>query len=200
MWRAMFGLAVALLITALHSATAQDGTVVMIDAGHGGGDAGVQHEGINEKDYALRASFAFAEEFAIRGYDVVLTRTGDTAIGYDERRAIAEEAHAALFVSLHINGSRDDPSRHGTVIFVNEGDAKVAAIASAVKTALEEAGGSVVIEGRPWEFLASPTVPTIMIEMGYMTHPVERRLVLSSSYHHQMAATIADAVEEHLAR
>jgi N-acetylmuramoyl-L-alanine amidase len=200
MWRFMFGLAIALLVTALHSATAQDRVVVMIDAGHGGRDAGVQYQGINEKDYALRASFAFAEEFAIRGYDVVLTRTGDTAIGYDDRRAIAEAANAALFISLHINGSEEDPSQHGTVIFANVEDPKVAAIASAVETALEEAGGSVEVEGRPWDFLKSPTASTIMIEMGYMTHPVERRLVLSSSYHHQMAATIADAVAGYLAR
>ena len=46
------------------------------------------------------------------------------------------------------------------------------------------------VEGRSWAFLRSPTVPSLMIEAGFLTHPVERRLLVSSSYYRELASHI----------
>ena len=90
--RLIIGLLALLLSLAFHAASAQQRPVVTIDAGHGGDVAGVVIGDIVEKDVVLRAAFAFAEEFAARGYDVNVTRGGDQTIGFQERTDMAEAA------------------------------------------------------------------------------------------------------------
>ncbi len=180
-----------LLAPAIEPAFAQDRPLVMIDPGHGGEEAGVVADGLVEKDLVLRAAFVLAEQFVEKGYDVRLTRTGDYAVGIPERRAQAEAASAALFISLHMNRDRD-PERlnHGIEIYANLDDPAAAAAAQHMAEALRRLDTPVVVEARPWEFLRSPTVPMLMIEAGFLTHPVERRMLVSSSYHRELAAHI----------
>lgn len=181
-----------LLILALAPAlSAQDRAIVMLDAGHGGDQAGVTAGDVLEKDMVLRASFVLAEEFVSRGYDVRLIRTGDYGVDINERRAMAERAEAAIMISLHFNGG-DDPTAHGIEIYANLDDANAARAARSIGAALAATGGPVVVEARPWGFLASPTVATVMIEAGFLTHPVERRLILSRAHHRDLARMIAD--------
>ncbi len=185
-------LVVAVLLPA--RSAAQQRPVVTIDAGHGGPEAGVQHEGLVEKDLVLRIALTVGAEFVERGWDVHFTRTGDWAVAWDDRRRSAEEAGASLLLMLHINGE-DDRSLHGAEIYANVDDPGSAGAAASVAAALRDMGSAVVEEGRPWEFLRSPTVPTVMIELAYMTHPVERRLLLSEGFHHELGAALADAAE-----
>ena len=58
--------------------------------------------------------------------------------------------------------------------------------------ALRKLDTLVVVEARPWDFIKSPTVPTLVIEAGFLTHPVERRLLLSATYHRALAAGMVD--------
>ena len=177
------------LVLAVAPVFAQNRSLVMIDPGHGGEEAGVQTEALVEKDLVLRAAFVLAEAFVAHGFDVRLTRTGDYAVSIAERRAQAEAASAALFISLHMNRD-DDPHKHGIEIYANLDDAAVAAKAQAMAEALRRLDTPVVVESRPWAFLRSPTVPSLMIEVGFLTQPVERRLLVSSSYHRALAAHI----------
>lgn len=190
--RARTFLCALLVLGSAGAVGAQERPIVMIDPGHGGEQAGVRAGEVLEKDVALRAAFALGEAFVIRGYDVRLTRSGDYAVENADRRASAEAARAAMMISLHFNGNADE-SRHGIEIYGNLDDARVADLAGLLATALRGDGTPVVVESRGAEFLASPTVPTVMIEAGFLTHPVEHRLVTSSAYHHELAATIAAA-------
>ncbi len=193
--RLIIGLLALLLSLAFHAASAQQRPVVTIDAGHGGEQAGVVIGDIIEKDVVLRAAFAFAEEFAARGYDVHLTRTGDETIGFQERTDMAEAAGSFLMISLHTNRS-DADSVHGMVIFTDLENTRTTDVASAVADAVRETGSRVTVVGRDAGFLKSETVAVLMMEMGYLSHPVERRLVLSSDYHHELGAKIAEAMKE----
>ena len=188
-----------LLSLAFHAASAQQRPVVTIDAGHGGETAGVVIDDIIEKDVVLRAAFAFAEEFALRGFDVNVTRTGDQTIGFQERTDMAEAAGSFMMISLHTNLSEAD-SVHGMVIFADLENRRTARVATAVAEAVRETGSRVTIVGRDAGFLKSETVAVLMMEMGYLSHPVERRLVLSSDYHHELGAKIADALKKVLPR
>ena len=184
----------AAFIVSASTSMAQDRRIIMIDPGHGGDQAGVATDVVLEKDVALRAGFALGAELVRRGYDVRLTRTGDYAVSFPDRRVIAEEAGAALMISLHFNGD-DDTSLYGIEIYGNLDDAAVTRFATSVAGALRESGSPVTVEGRPWDFLKSPTVPTLMIEAGFMTHPVERRMIMSAAYHHDLATRLADGIQ-----
>ena len=80
---------------------------VVIDAGHGGDDAGVvAANGTKEKDLTLAVARRLKTAMESRlGVRVLLTRDEDRNVPVDERTATANHNKADLFVSLHANGS-----------------------------------------------------------------------------------------------
>lgn len=80
---------------------------VMLDPGHGGKDPGaVGPTGLKEKDVVLSIGRMVRERLARDGaYDVRMTRDTDVFIPLEERTAMANQARADIFVSLHINAS-----------------------------------------------------------------------------------------------
>lgn len=176
---------------------AQDRPIVMIDPGHGGADAGVVEGDLLEKDLVLRIAFAMGAELVKNGYDVRLTRSGDHAVSWEDRRTLAEEAGARLLVMLHLNAN-EDPTRHGAEVYADLEIPASARAAAAVAEALREAGSEVVVEPRPWPFLQSPSVPTVMVELAFLTHPVERRLIESEAFHRELASAVVRAARTFL--
>ena len=79
---------------------------IVIDPGHGGHDPGAQVKGLNEAelvlDIALRLEKLLLQE---PGVEVVLTRRTNRYITLEERTAIANNASADLFLSVHANAS-----------------------------------------------------------------------------------------------
>jgi N-acetylmuramoyl-L-alanine amidase len=94
---------------AVRAATPRHWTVV-VDAGHGGPDAGMHGPiggsfTINEKDITLGVSKRLSRELEARGVDVVMTRTTDTLIALSDRGRIANERQGSLFISIHVNAA-----------------------------------------------------------------------------------------------
>ncbi|HZH27764.1 MAG TPA: N-acetylmuramoyl-L-alanine amidase [Azospirillaceae bacterium] len=87
--------------------------LVVIDPGHGGRDPGaVGIRGTREKDVVLDIARAIAT--ALEGHPGVavrLTRTGDEFLALDERREIASELGATLFVSIHADSAPSKEAR-----------------------------------------------------------------------------------------
>jgi N-acetylmuramoyl-L-alanine amidase len=76
--------------------------VVVIDAGHGGKDAGASGANGFEKDINLAAALSLADQLGKSGrYKVVLTRSTDVFIPLEDRVRVAQRAGADLFISLH---------------------------------------------------------------------------------------------------
>jgi N-acetylmuramoyl-L-alanine amidase len=84
--------------------------LVVVDAGHGGVDPGMKGPlyggpAVVEKDVTLNVAKRVGAALNRRGIDVKYTRTTDTLIALDDRGRIANEAHADLFVSIHVNAA-----------------------------------------------------------------------------------------------
>lgn len=77
--------------------------VIVIDPGHGGIDPGaIAVTGTHEKEITLQTARALRAALEATGrYRVVMTRDADVFVGLRDRVAIAREARADLFVSLH---------------------------------------------------------------------------------------------------
>lgn len=174
---------------------AQEMPLVYVDPGHGGEQPGVVADGLEEEDFVLRWGFVLAEAFASAGYETRMSRTGDVGPSFQERIDRATTEGADLFLSLHINGD-DDPDMWGTEIFLAEELNSTAEAAAAVAAALEATGTKVTLIGQPWEVLKTTAFPTLMIELGHLTHPVERRLVTSPAYWDQVSAALVAAADE----
>ncbi len=82
---------------------------VMIDPGHGGRDPGATGPtGLRETDVVLAIGRRVREKLERRGgFDVRMTRDDDVFIPLENRTLLANEAGAGIFVSLHINASRN---------------------------------------------------------------------------------------------
>jgi N-acetylmuramoyl-L-alanine amidase len=68
-------------------------------------------------DVALRLSKIIKQR--LPGAEVVLTRSDDSFIPLEERTAIANEAHADLFISIHANSSQDHVARGMETYYLN---------------------------------------------------------------------------------
>lgn len=80
--------------------------VVVIDAGHGGEDAGARGgAGLVEKKLVLDVSKRLAMRLRSRGLTVILTRDSDEFVPLEARTSIANDARGDLFISIHANSS-----------------------------------------------------------------------------------------------
>lgn len=80
---------------------------VIIDAGHGGKDAGARGSHSFEKNVTLSIALKLkaAMDTAITDVKSILTRADDTFIPLNQRSAIANQNHGNLFISIHCNSS-----------------------------------------------------------------------------------------------
>jgi N-acetylmuramoyl-L-alanine amidase len=95
---------------------------IVIDAGHGGHDTGtIGPHGLMEKDLCLDVALRLGAliEQKLPGADVIYTRKDDTFIPLEERTAIANEAKADLFISIHANSSHDPAARGIETYYLN---------------------------------------------------------------------------------
>lgn len=99
---------VLLLITLLCFVTAADGAkkfTLVIDAGHGGHDAGAVGAVSKEKNLTLKYALAFGKmvEQNCPDVNVIYTRKTDKFVELYRRAEIANKNKADLFISIHIN-------------------------------------------------------------------------------------------------
>jgi N-acetylmuramoyl-L-alanine amidase len=109
---------------------------IVIDPGHGGHDTGtVGPHGLMEKDVCLDVALRLGHiiEEKLPGAQVIYTRKDDTFIPLEQRTAIANEAKADLFISVHANSSRDRYARGVETYYLN-----FAASPEAMETATRE--------------------------------------------------------------
>jgi N-acetylmuramoyl-L-alanine amidase len=80
---------------------------IVIDPGHGGKEVGaIGPGGLMEKDVNLIVAKKLAASIAAKtGARVVLTRDEDALVSLDQRTGIANQYHADLFLSVHMNAA-----------------------------------------------------------------------------------------------
>ena len=97
---------------------------IVIDPGHGGHDTGTIGPGphaLMEKDVCLDVALRLGKLIhkKLPGAEVVYTRTTDVFVPLEERTAIANQAKADLFISIHANASRDKYARGIETYYLN---------------------------------------------------------------------------------
>jgi N-acetylmuramoyl-L-alanine amidase len=95
---------------------------IVIDPGHGGHDTGtIGPHGLMEKDLCLDIALRLGRmiEEKLPNAQVVYTRKDDTFIPLEDRTAIANNAKADLFISIHANSSHDHAARGIETYYLN---------------------------------------------------------------------------------
>jgi N-acetylmuramoyl-L-alanine amidase len=192
---------------------------ICLDPGHGGKDPGNRAGSNEEKKYTLLLAQEAAAQLKAAGFKVYLTRNNDSFVDLSSRPEIAHKRGVDLFVSLHFNSTEDGRSEvKGTEIFCctpagatstnarGEGDTRwVVGNRNDEKNMLlayqmqKSYGRNLSVEDRGvkrarFQVLREATMPAILIEGGFMSHPSEGRKIYDAAYRKQMAKAIVDGI------
>ncbi len=76
---------------------------IIVDAGHGGKDAGAVGKKTNEKSITLKVAKELKKTLTKAGYKAKLTRSNDKFLTLNQRSTLANKWQGDLFLSLHCN-------------------------------------------------------------------------------------------------
>ena len=181
---------------------------VVIDPAHGGHDTGSVTPYAREADVALAVAAKLGAELQKRGYEVCYTQEQNQYQSSQARVDKANAAPAAVFISLHLNSGRSDMEGAQTYTLApcDKGDKTLpghefsrssTALALALQSSMVEKAGTVDGGCRRAHFslLNSVRCPSVMVEMGYATHPEEGTRLSTEEYQIKLAAALADGVD-----
>ena len=116
---ALLSLCLTLVVALPFSAFAEKQFTLVIDAGHGGKDAGAVGKKAKEKTINLNVALAFGKLVKEKCPEVkvIYTRSTDKFVSLKERAAIANRNNADLFVSIHTNAVPKGKKVYGTETF-----------------------------------------------------------------------------------
>lgn len=187
---------------------------VVLDPGHGGDELGaIGPTGLEEKQVNLDVAQAAARLLRDRGFEVVLTRTGDLRMTLATRAAIANQLDAGVFISVHHNAEPDGPSdRPGSETYyqIASGDSKRLAglLWDELVGALEpydvawsadtDAGAKYRLAGSGGDYYGvlrrTAGIPAVLSEALFVSQPPEEALLRRPEVVEAEAGAIADAV------
>lgn len=114
---------------------------IVIDPGHGGHDTGtIGPTGLEEKNLSLDIALRLGKLIHrhLPGAEVIYTRKTDKFVPLEERTAIANKAHADLFISVHANSSSDHHVRGVETYYLNLTGSSAALEVAARENALSD--------------------------------------------------------------
>jgi N-acetylmuramoyl-L-alanine amidase len=198
---------------------------VVLDPGHGGYDKGQMSRYGAEKDFALDVVRKLRPILQAKGFRVVMTREGDYFVPLEVRAKIANSAPNSIFVSVHFNGSGDDPNATGFEIFSFTPRGAPSTSDSAISSkAYNMQPGSTVdaqstalsaciyhsllghipeydrgIKRARFAVLRLTKVPAVLIEGGFLTERGESKLISNKDWREKLAGAIGIGIENYQA-
>jgi N-acetylmuramoyl-L-alanine amidase len=195
---------------------------VVLDAGHGGHDSGAKGSKGIEKEAALDVVLRAKRLLEQSGYTVHLTRSRDVFVPLEERAAFANKFPNAIFISVHFNKSltggasgietfalaprgvpsMDEENFSYSDLKQHRGharDPENIALATAVHSSmlrhmrLFDRG----IKRARFVVIRDVAIPGVLLEGGFMNHPVDGRMIASSQYRDAFARAILEGVSRY---
>lgn len=168
-------------------------TTVIIDAGHGGRDPGAVSHGQTEKVLALDTAKRLQRQLGGK-VRTILMRDGDSFVDLDDRVARASGKNGAILVSLHYNSSRSNIRGPETYYWRVDSHGIATRIQRNMEAVSPVESGNRGKVRRRLRLTRNPNIPSVLVEIGYLSNPSEAKLCADPSYRERMAKTIARAI------
>jgi len=171
-------------------------TVVVIDAGHGGFDrGGIPRQLVPEKTMNLDVAQRLKAVLTAYGYRVVMTRDSDVFVPLGTRVAIANSYRDAIFVCIHFNAA---PRRSASGIETYFYSSQSLPLASAIHYYVADGAPSSNrgVRRRGFYVLRRTTIPSVLVECGFLTNAAEANYAQSADYRQKLAEEIGRGVRE----
>lgn len=190
--------------------------VVIIDAGHGGFDGGaVASDGTVEKDINLNIAMVLRRFVEQSGFNVIMTRTSDSATDDVETKAIAVRKKSdlknrlelmrdypdAIFVSIHLNKFTTSAAS-GAQVFYSKTDSRSKTLGECIQKSvvglLQPENTRVIKQGTDSTYLLkNATVPAVIVECGFLSNHSELEKLKNEEYQSKMAFAVYCGILEY---
>src|SRR5206468_5879856 len=182
--------------TAVIPESSRRSTAVVIDAGHGGFDrGGIPGQRVAEKTMTLDVAQRLNSVLTAYGYRVVMTRDSDVFVPLGTRVAIANSYRDAIFVCIHFNAARRGSASGIETYFYSS---QSLPLASAIHYYV--AGGAPSsnrgVRRRGFYVLRRTTIPSVLVECGFLTNAAEANYAQSADYRQKLAEEIGRGARE----
>lgn len=185
---------------------------VIIDVGHGGIDGGTSYGQLLEKNINLAIAEKTYEELRKKGYIVLINRSGDYALSNEnlwlktrsrhlkdlaQRSHLANEIKPKVMISLHVNSARRSSSRGAILLHQKNDQSKQ--LAKQLQQSLNALYGvhEKPVHGKTYYLLKHSRVPTVIVEMGFITNHQDREMLVHPSSQQAIAESIANGLEQY---
>lgn len=178
------------------------GKTIVLDPGHGGADTGVSANGLSEADVAYDVADRVRQRLLKLSVNCRITRGPGGSPSQRKRAEYANESGADLVISLHCD-SHANPAASGVAAFYYGNDkfghssptgerfAGLVQREITARTGLANCG----IHGMTWDLLRYTQMPSVRIELGYLTSPDDATLLASHRFRDSSADAIVIAVQ-----
>ena len=181
------------------------GRIIVLDAGHGGVDAGAQNGQIIEKNLNLILVEKLEKELTSRGAIIYLTRNSDNDLStttinrkrndlYNRAKYI-NKLSPDMYVSIHLNSTTSSTWKGMQVFYTNKNkENKI--IAEEITKYLKQNISNVrdIKQDNTYYMYKHITSPGILIEAGFISNPNENYLLRQEWYQDKITNLIADAI------
>lgn len=176
--------------------------VIVLDAGHGGTDAGASSASKHEKDLTLLLTQEIGAQAKAAGFEILFTRSGDETLTPQDRIAALQDRQADLFLSIHINASaKAGPS--GSEIFLAKNAQWFPAskkVASIMYQQLKDVSGLPVtapptVREKDIYVLQNAKSAAMLLSVGYLNNPGDVKLLENETWRKAYAAKVIQGLQ-----
>jgi N-acetylmuramoyl-L-alanine amidase len=171
---------------------------IVLDAGHGGKDTGaISITKKREKDFnlamVLKIQKLLQKEPLIQ---LVMTRQDDTFVELNDRAAIANNAGATLFVSVHGNSYMKTSNGIETYYYNDQS----LTLAQTIHPYIVDSTGFANKKVRKEKFrvISATQMPAILLELGYLSNPTEEAEMYKEEFQKRVAAAVVKGIKDYL--
>lgn len=188
----------------------------LVDPGHGGTFPGRVNDNVLEKDINLDIALKLDQLLEETGAQVVMTRRADIDLipqeskgeklllqqraDLEQRVQMSTQVQADYFISIHCNSIPNEKWR-GAQTFYNPEDPESKLLAESIQQMLTEQLGDHDREALPREdtyLFRNATVPTVIVECGFLSNAEEAANLQDSAYQQQLAWAVYLGINNYL--
>ncbi len=178
---------------------------IIVDPGHGSIDTGTHFNGLYEKDINLKLARILTVKLKENNIRTAMTRNEDQLYkdsrnkDLKRRPTLTGKLKTDLFISLHVNQYHtSQPS--GSQIFYKTNSDKSKLLAKTILKYLIKIRPENDREITPGNYyvLNQADCPAVLIEIGFISSPIDRQLLTDNKYLEKMANAITAGIIEYL--
>jgi N-acetylmuramoyl-L-alanine amidase len=186
---------------------------VLLDVGHGGIDGGTSFGDLLEKDINLSIAKKTYDSLQKKGLVVLMNRMDDYALSGEnlwlqsrsrhlkdltQRSNLANEIKPKIMISLHVNSARRS-SKTGPLLLHQKSEQSLL-LAKSLQSYLNTLYGTheEPVYGKTYYLLKHTVVPTVIVEMGFITNVEDRKMLTQPVSQQEIADKIAEGIQQYI--